>query len=117
MVREHDRGQEKRFRKILRLSLHEYYCGERKAGHHDQQKRRQDAESPASGKVENAKSLARDVFGYLIDDQIARDHKKDIDADKSATKAGQADVRSDNGKNRYCAQTIDEGSVYSNFVN
>ena len=74
------------------LGLHENRCGEHKAYHHDQQKRRQNSESPASSEVENAESLVLDVLGYLIDNQIARDNKKDIDADKSPAKTGQADV-------------------------
>jgi hypothetical protein len=52
--------------------LHENRCGERKAHPHDQQKRRQDAERPASSKVENAEPLVLDVLGDLIDNQIAR---------------------------------------------
>ena len=82
--------------KIFRLGLHENRCEERKAHHHDQQKRRQNAEGPARSEVENAEPLVLDVLGDLIDNQIARDDKKDIDADKSPAKTGQADVRSDN---------------------
>jgi hypothetical protein len=52
--------------------LHENRCGERKAHPHDQQKRWQDAERPASSKVENAEPLVLDVLGDLIDNQIAR---------------------------------------------
>ena len=117
MVRKHDRGQEKRFRKIFRLGLHENRCRERKGHHHNQQKRRQNAESPASSEVENAEPLVLDVLGDLIDNQIARDNKKDIDADKSPAKTGQADVGSNNRKNRNRAQAIDKWSVNSNFVN
>jgi len=117
MIREHDRGQEKGFREIFRLGLHENCCGEREADNHDQQKRRQDTEGPASGEVENIEPLVLDVLRDLIDNQIARDNKKDIDADKSATKPGQADVRSNNRKNRNRAQAIDKWSVNSNFVN
>ena len=61
--------------------------------------------------------LVLDILRDLIDNQIARDNKKDIDADKSATKPGQADVRSNNRKNRNRAQAIDKWSVNSNFVN
>src|SRR4029079_16865031 len=99
MVREHDRGHEKGLRKSVRLGLHENRGRERKAHHHDQQKCRQDAESPARSEVENAEPLVLDILGYLIDNKIARDNKKDIDADKSATKTGQADVRPNNRKN------------------
>src|SRR6185503_2495481 len=117
MVREHDCGQEIGFRKIFRLSLHEYCRGERKARHQNQQKRRQDAERPTRSKVENAETLVLNVLDYLIDNQIARDDKKDIDADKSAAKTGQADVRPNNRKNCNRAQAVDKWSVYPDLVN
>ncbi|HET8974552.1 MAG TPA: hypothetical protein VFN63_14830 [Pseudolabrys sp.] len=117
MVRKHDPGQEKRFRKIFWIGLHENRCGERKAHHHDQQKRRQNAESPACSKVENAEPLVLDILGDLIDNQIARDNKKDVDANKSAAKPGQADVGPNNRKNCNRAQAVDKWSVSSNFVN
>ena len=117
MVREHDRGQEKGFREIFRLGLHEYRRGERKAHNHDQQKCGQDTESPARSEVENAEPLVLDVLRDLIDDQIARDDKKDIDADESAAKPGQADVRANNRKNCNRPQAVNKWSVYSNLVN
>lgn len=117
VVRDHDRGQEKRFRKIFRLGLHEYRRGERKAHDHDQQEGRQDAESSARSEVENAEPLVLDVLRDLIDNQIARDNKKDIDADKSPAKAGQADVRANNRENCNRPQAVNKWSVYSNLVN
>ena len=109
--------KKKGFRKIFRLGLHENRCRERKAHHHNQQKRRQNAESPARRKVENTETLVLNVLGDLIDNQIARDDKKDIDADKSATKTGQADVRPNNRKNCKRAQAVDKWSVYPDLVN
>ena len=97
--------------------MHENRCRERTAHHHNQQKRRQNAESPARRKVENTETLVLNVLGDLIDNQIARDDKKDIDADKSATKIGQADVRPNNRKNCNRAQAVDKWSVYPDLVN
>jgi hypothetical protein len=97
--------------------LHEYRRGERKAHNHDQQKCGQDTESPARSEVENAEPLVLDVLRDLIDNQIARDNKKDIDADKSPAKTGQADVRANNRENCNRPQAVNKWSVYSNLVN
>jgi len=51
-----------------------------------------------------------------IDDQITRDDEENIHADIAAAESRQADMGSDNRKNRDSAQSIDEWPVSSHFV-
>jgi len=98
------------------LRLHKDCCGEHKADHHDKQKCGQNTQRPATAKFKRAKAPILNVSDDLIDDQIARDHKKYVDAHVPTGKSRNTYMRTDYRQDRNRSQAVDKWLVGADVV-
>ena len=107
-VRQHDRREHARQGETLELPRREQE--QRRRGEADgqhQQEGRQDAKRPARVEAGEREAARPQIRGDLADDQVAGDHEEDVDADKTADEARNADVIGDHGDDGDGAQAID----------
>ena len=87
VIRQHDGRKQERVGKKFETGMHKYRRRQEQCRDHHQQKGRQNAKGSSPIEVENLKTPVLDVLDNLIDDEIAGDHKENIDPDITSRKS------------------------------